>query len=201
MDKTAARGLQADLNQYAQALNFEGLAVDGKLGPKTLTALQAVVKAALAKSAPLTFKFPETVDDVGPLAPQIREWLHATAPKLSVSPFKVYQQGAGKDWNIKGEIAYGAGATHDEFVALQKSLNTVATAVGFKELDTDGFIGAKTAEAVKKTWDKVVAKNAALAVTPFPAPDTKEEAAQYAAFIRNWIDTTAKKNLLAEAGA
>jgi len=89
----------------------------------------------------------------------------------------------------------------DEFVALQRDLNKLAGPVGFKPLDADGFIGPKTASAIKATFDKVVAKNAMLGVTLFPVPDTKEETAEYAAFIRDWLDKVATRQLVAEAGA
>lgn len=203
--KATFRGLQADLNQYAQALGFEGLGVDGILGPKSLAAVQAVVKAVVAKNplmTPATFAPPDQVDAVGRYALRIREWLHTTAASaLAVLPYKLYTQGAGKDWNLKGDIAYGAGATHDEFVALQKSLNQLAGPLGFAKLDTDGFLGPKTAVAIKATWEKAVAKNPIFAATPFPPPDTKEEVAQYAAFIRNWLDKVAIPNLVAERSA
>ena len=61
---TEFRGLQADLDQYAQAWGFEGVAVDGILGPKTLAAVQAVTKAVVGKNpllTPSTFAPPATV--------------------------------------------------------------------------------------------------------------------------------------------
>lgn len=198
------RGLQADLNAYAASVGFEGVQVDGIIGPRTLAAVQQVVAAVKAKNAlvPLTFPEPASAEAVARYAPWIREWLQTMASKtLGVSTLRVFQKGAGKDWNVKGDIAYGAGAVHDEFRQLQQSLNKFADAVGFGKLEIDGFIGSRTAAATKAVFDKVVARNALLAVTLFPPPETKEEAAAFAAFIRQWLDTTATKNLLAEAGA
>jgi len=198
------RGLQADLNLYAQAANFEAVRIDGIVGPKTADAVKKVVEAVLAKNKlliPAAFTY-NNARDIAKDAPPIRGWLHTPAAStLSVTPFRLYKKGAGKDWNIKGDIAYGAGAVHDEFLGLQRDINQFADVVGFKKLDVDGFLGPKTAAAVKATFEKVVAKNPVFGVTLFPPPDTKEEAAEFAAFIRDWLDKTAKKQLLAEAGA
>jgi hypothetical protein len=54
---------------------------------------------------------------------------------------------------------------------------------------------------VKAIYDKVVAKNQLLSATVFPVPDTKEEVAEYAMFIRAWLRDVASKQLHAEAGA
>lgn len=198
------RGLQADLNAYAPSVGFEGVKVDGVIGPQTLAAVQQVVAAVKTKNAmvPTTFPEPSAADGVARYAQWIREWLQSMASKtLGVSTLRVFQKGTGKDWNTKGEIAYGAGAVHDEFRQLQQSLNRFADVAGFGKLEVDGFIGARTAAATKAVYDKVVARNAMLGVTLFPPPETKEEAAAFAAFIRQWLDTTAAKHLLAEAGA
>lgn len=96
----------------------------------------------------------------------------------------------GKDWNLKGEIAYGVGPVHDELKGLQKELNQFAGISGHK-LDVDGFIGPRTAHAVKAIYDAVVKKNPLLTATPFPVPDTKEEVAEYAEYIRDWVKSTA----------
>jgi lysozyme family protein len=198
------RGLQADLNLYAQVANFEAVQIDGIVGPRTHDAVTKVVAAVLAKNsllipAAFTYNGPE---DIARYAPRIRDWLHTTAAStLSVAPFRLYHRGSGKDWNVKGDIAYGAGAVHDEFMGLQRDLNKLADVVGFQKLDVDGFIGPHTAAAVKATYEKIVAKYPILGVTLFPPPDTKEEAAEFAAFIRDWLQKTATKHLLAEAGA
>lgn len=198
------RSLQADLNQYAQAANFEPVVVDGVVGPRTVDAVTKTVKAVLAKNSllvPAEFTY-DGVDHVAKYAARIRDWLHSTAATtLAVNPFRVYARGQGKDWNVKGDIAYGAGAVHDQFQQLQRTLNTLADAVGFKKLEVDGFIGPRTAAAIMSTYEKVKAKNAILAVTLFPPPDTKEETAEYAAFINDWLDKIAIRNLVAEAGA
>lgn len=201
--KSEFRGLQADLNQYAQAAGFEPVVVDGIIGPKTVEAANKVVKAVLATNSllvPVEFTTPDNPEAVAKYAARIRDWLHGTAAKaLKVSPFRIYERGQGKDWNIKGDIAYGAGAVHDEFLGLQRDLNKLADVVGFQPLQVDGFIGTKTAEAVKKTYDKVVAKNKLLGVTLFPPPDTKEEAAEFAAYIHDWIQKVAHKELKGSA--
>jgi hypothetical protein len=100
----------------------------------------------------------------------------------------------GKDWNLKGEIAYGVAGVHDELKDLQKELNHFASISAIK-LDVDGFIGPRTGHAVKAIYDAVVKKNPLLAATPFPVPDTKEEVAEYAQFIRDWLQGTAAKTL------
>ena len=198
------RGLQADLNLYAQVANFEAVRIDGIVGPKTLDAVKKVVDAVLAKNKlliPAAFTY-NNAEDIAKYVPRIRDWLHTTAAStLKVSPFRLYKKGSGQDWNIKGDIAYGAGPVHDEFMGLQRELNKLADVVGFQKLEVDGFIGPRTAAAVKSTFEKVVAKNPIFGVTLFPPPDTKEETAEFAAFIRDWLDKTASKQLLAEAGA
>ena len=192
------RSLQADLNLYSQVAGFNGVEVDGIIGQHTFNALKKVVDAVLAKNSMLvpaafTYNGPE---DVAKYAPRIREWLHGTAAKtLDVSTFRVYERGEGKDWNVKGEIAYGKGAVHDEFLGIQRELNKIAGVVGFKPLEVDGFIGPKTATAIKSTFERVKAKNPLLAVTLFPPPNTKEETAAFAQFIHDWLKNTAIKNL------
>lgn len=201
MSNTDARGLQADLNAYATALGFPGVVIDGKIGPATTAAVGKVVAAVLAKNSllvPAGFTY-DAPAGIAEHADRVRDWLHTTAATtLGVSPFRVYRQGTGKDWNVKGDIVYGAGAVHDDFVALQRDLNELADAVGFKKLDTDGFIGPRTAAAVKLTYDRVVAKNSLFGVTMFPPPDSKEEAAQFTAFIRDWLANVASPQLVAE---
>lgn len=198
------RMLQADLNLYAQAAGFVAVRIDGIIGPQTVDAVKQTVDAVLAKNQlliPAAFTY-GSAEDVARYAPRIRDWLHSTAATtLAVSPFRLYKRGSGQDWNVKGDIAYGAGAVHDEFLGLQRDLNRLAGVVGFQPLDVDGFIGPRTAAAIKQTYDKVVAKNPALGVTLFPPPDTKEETAEFAAFIRDWLAKTASRHLLAEAGA
>ena len=193
------RSLQADLNLYSQVAGFEGVKIDGVVGPRTLDAVKKVVAAVLAKNnllVPAAFTADST-EEVAKYASRIRDWLHTTAAKtLNVSTFRVFERGEGKDWNVKGEIAYGKGAVHDEFLGIQRELNKLANVVGFKQLDVDGFIGPKTAAAVKQTYDKLVAMNPIYGVTLFPPPDTKEETAAFAQFIHGWLRDTASKQLL-----
>ncbi len=198
------RGLQADLNFFAEKLGFELMKVDGILGPKTLAAVKAVYDAAVKQQPILasTIVPPTSAEEVTKHAPMFRAWLEGSArDALGVADLRRYHKGAGKDWNVKDTIAYGAGPVHTDFVALQTELNRFAGAVGFAKLDTDGFLGAKTAAAVKAVYDAVVGKNQLLSITLFPVPDTKEEVAEYAQFIRSWLSTIAAKNLLAETGA
>ena len=202
--KEELRGLQADLNFFAEKLGFELVKVDGVVGPKTLAATKAVYDAVVKKQPILasTVAAPNSVYDIKASAPILRGWLENTArDTLGVADLRRYHKGSGKDWNVKDTIAYGAGPVHEDFVALQGDLNKFANAVGFAKLTTDGFIGAKTAAAVKAVYDAVVGKNQLLSATVFPVPDTKEEAAEYAQFIRAWLKGVAAKNLLAEAGA
>jgi len=197
--KSEFRGLQADLNQYAKAVGFDPVVVDGIIGPKTVEAANKVVKAVLATNpllVPVEFTTPDNVEAVATYAARIRDWLHGTAASaLKVSPFRIYERGQGKDWNVKGDIAYGAGPVHDEFLGLQRDLNKLADIVGFEPLQVDGFIGPKTAAAVKRTYERIVAKNKLFGVTLFPPPDTKEETAEFAAYIHDWIQKVAFKEL------
>ena len=175
--KEELRGLQADLNFFAEKVGYDLVKVDGVVGPKTLAAAQKVHDAVVAEKPMLgaTIPKPDSVEAIVGLAPMYRVWLEGSARKtLDVGDLRRYHKGSGKDWNTKD------------------------TSLGFDKLTTDGFIGAKTAAAVKKVYDAVVAKNPLLAVTLFPVPDTKEEAAEYAQFIRSWLGKTASKNLLAE---
>ncbi|MBP8811992.1 MAG: hypothetical protein KBG48_34265 [Kofleriaceae bacterium] len=197
------RGIQADLNYFAEPCGFEAVKVDGVLGPKSLAALQAV-NAAVIKANPAltgTLMPPTTVADVATYAMMTRDWLEKTARSaLGVTDLRRYHKGTGKEWNVKDAIAYGAGPVHADFVALQTDLNRFAGALGFAALDTDGMIGPKTAKAVKAIYDALVAKNPLNVITAFPVPDTKEEVAEYCMFIRAWLATKAGA-LLAEAGA
>jgi lysozyme family protein len=202
--KEELKGLQADLNFFADKLGLELTKVDGVVGPKTLSAVKAVYDAVVKKQPILasTVAAPKSVDDVVANAPMLRGWLEGTArDTLGVADLRRYHKGAGKDWNTKESIAYGAGPVHQDFVALQTDLNRFAGASGFGKLDTDGFLGPKTAAAVTAVYKQVVAKNPLLAATVFPVPDTKEEVAEYAMVVRAWLRDVASKQLLAEAGA
>jgi lysozyme family protein len=199
------RGLQADLNLFGETLGFDRVKVDGMVGHKTVAAVNAVVNAVTANApgvAAAGIPPHGTAEEVATHAPAIRGWLLAFAlGALNVSRLRRYVRGAGKDWNTKDQIAYGAGEVHGEFQALQTELNRFAEAIGFAPLAIDGFIGPKTAVAVTQIYEAAIKKNPGLAATPFPPPDSKEEAAEYAAFIRWWLSNVAAKAVLAEAGA
>jgi lysozyme family protein len=201
--KSIFRGLQADLNDFAETVGFEVVKVDGALGPKTVAAMQAVYDAVLAKNRALgTIVAPKTPADLASHAMQMREWLDTTAHKaMGLGELRRYHQGTGTEWNTKDKIAYGAGPVHEDFKQLQATVNKFAATVGFAPLELDGFLGDHTAKAVTAIYEATLKKNKFLAGTAFPPPDTKEEVAEYAQFIRRWLDTTAAKALLAEAGA
>jgi len=198
------RGIQADLNFFAEKVGFEAVKVDGLLGPQSLAALQAT-NAAVIKANPAlggTLIEPKAVADVASYAMMARDWLEKTArAALNVGDLRRYHRGAGKEWNTKDQIAYGAGPVHEDFVKLQVALNRFAEPVGFAKLEADGFLGAKTATATKKVYDAVVAKHPMSVMTMFPVPDSKEDVAEYAMFIRDWLHKTAAKHLLGEASA
>ncbi|MCB9563720.1 MAG: hypothetical protein H6709_13345 [Kofleriaceae bacterium] len=193
------RGLQADLNRFAAACGYDHVKVDGVVGPRAAEAVKKVYAAVIAKNPGLAatpFPPPETAEVVAEFAMYVRFWLAGVAADaLGVGKLRRYVRGAGKDWNTKDTIAYGAGEVHKDFVALQQDLNRFAGAAGFGALGTDGFLGPKTADAVKKVYAAVIAKNPGLAATPFPPPDTKEEAAEYCAFIRDWLNGPAGQAL------
>ncbi|HVK72212.1 MAG TPA: hypothetical protein VM734_02790 [Kofleriaceae bacterium] len=204
-EATAAfRGLQADLNFFADKVGFEVVKVDGKLGPATMAALRATNDAVVKKNPALngTLIPPTSVEQTASYALHSRQWLETTArDALGVANLRRYHQGAGKEWNTKDGIAYGAGPIHEEFKGLQSDLNRFGPALGFGKLDVDGFLGAKTVAATKAVYDAVVKKQPILAATAFPVPDTKEELAEYAGFIRAWLKDVAAKQLLGGAGA
>jgi lysozyme family protein len=196
------RGLQADLNLYGERCGFDRVAIDGLIGPKTVSAVNLVIAQVAIVNPTATQGVPAhgTKEEVAENAPALRGWLMAFAlGSLNVSPFRRFVRGTGKDWNVKDAIAYGAGPVHEEFKSLQSELNRFSGVAGFSALGVDGFIGPKTAEAVTKVYKAVIAKNPLLAGTPFPPPDTKEEAAEYASFIRGWLGAVAAKAILAEA--
>jgi lysozyme family protein len=195
------RALQADLNYFADKVGYEAVKVDGTLGPRTLAAVQAVV-AAVAKAKPELAGPPpqSSVGEVATHAVFTRAWLESTARSaLGVGELRHFHKGQGKEWNVKGTIAYGAGPVHEEFKGLQHDVNAFADIIGFQALELDGFIGDRTADAVKGIYDAVVKKEPMAAMTPFPVPDSKEEVAEFAMFIRAWLKNVATPALQAEA--
>lgn len=196
------RGLQADLNLFAKSCGFDAVVIDGLIGDKTLVAANTLINTAVAKDVSKTPDFfrMESVEEVAKNAVEIRNWLRTVAgPTLQVTTARTYVRGEGKDWNVKGDIAYGVGTVHDEFKSLQADLNQLAAHVGFAQLTVDGFLGPQTAAAVKKIYEVTVPKNPLFGITMFPVPDTKEEVAEFCMMIREWIRTVAVKNLIAEA--
>jgi hypothetical protein len=199
------KGLQADLNHFAGVAQIEAVAVDGFVGPRTVTSVKAVYDAVVTKNpllATTPFPVPDSKEEVATYAPHIRQWLAGTAADaLGVPRHRRFVFGPGKEWNVKDDIAYGAGAVHEELKALQADVNRFAPAVGFAPLGTDGFIGPKTAAAVKAIYEKVVAANPLLVATPFPVPDSKEEVAEWAQLIRFWLRGPAAGALAVHVGA
>lgn len=191
-------GIQADLNFFADKLGFALLKVDGLLGPKTLAAIHAV-EAAVTKANPTLQGTLAPQADLAAVATQAvatRTWLEGTARSaLGIGDRRKYHRGHGKEWNVKDQIAYGAGPVHADFEHLQADLNKFAEVAGFEPLEVDGFLGAHTAAAVKAVYDAVVKKKPFAAMTPFPVPDTKEEVAEYCMFIRGWLHDVAGKTI------
>jgi lysozyme family protein len=202
--KAAFRGLQADLNDFAETVGFAAIKVDGALGPKTVAAARSVYDAAVKKNPALGGSIvpPSAPGDLATHALTVRQWLETTARSaLGLTELRRYHQGAGKEWNTRETIAYGAGPVHEDFQKLQDAVNRFAATLGFTPLERDGFLGEKTVKAVNAIYEAAVKKNPTLAATVFPPPDSKEEVAEYAQFIRRWLETAASKALLAEAGA
>ena len=115
-----------------------------------------------------------------------------------MAQLRKYEKGEGKDWNTKESIAFGRGDVHKDFQGLQADLNRFAGAVGFEKLDIDGFLGPRSVTAFNKIYDAALAKNPLLAANVFPPPKTKEDIAEYCQFMRQWLQETAAKVLLAE---
>src|SRR4051812_16650302 len=99
---------------------------------------------------------------------------------------------SGKDWSTDGSNLAGKGAARAEFRGLQADLNAYAHVVGFEGVKVDGIIGPRTLEAVTKVIGAVKANNA-LVPTTFPEPQKAEGVAQYASWIREWLQTMAAK--------
>jgi lysozyme family protein len=196
------RGLQADLNLFADRAGYAAVAIDGLVGDATVAAARALVgNPTLAGFASKPFPSLDTKELVAEHAPAFRRWLRDVAgPAMNVATERAYERGDGKDWNVKGSIAYGAGPVHVDFQALQHDLNRFSEIAKFAPLEVDGFIGPKTADAVTRVYRTVVVANPLYAATPFPPPDSKEEAAEYCAFIRKWLRDVAKPAILLESG-
>jgi hypothetical protein len=109
-----------------------------------------------------------------------------------MAELRTYEYGEGKDWNVKGAIAFGKGAVHEDFVGLQVDINRFAEEVGFKKVEADGFLGPKTVDAWNKIYSAAVAKDAT-ATAEFPAIATKEQLASYAAHVRDWLQHKGSK--------
>ena len=109
-----------------------------------------------------------------------------------------YQQGEGKDWNVKGSIAYGKGQVHEDFKGLQQDLNRFADAVGFKKLEVDGFLGQNTVTAWQKTYKAALARDP-LATIEIAAIVSKEQLATVCQRVRHWLQTTGARVLSSRA--
>lgn len=105
-----------------------------------------------------------------------------------------YQQGEGKDWNVKGAIAYGKGQVHEDFKGLQQDLNRFADVVGFKKLEVDGFIGENTVAAWQKTYQTAL-KRDPMATIEIAAIVSKEQMATVCQRVRHWLQTSGARVL------
>jgi lysozyme family protein len=192
------KDLQLAINNFGGALGFALLKVDGFFGPATAGAVKSIYDAVVKKNPLLTatpFPVPDTKEEVAEFAQFIRGWLAETAAKaLGIPPMRRYAKGTGHDWNANESIAWGSGDVEADFKHLQADLNHF-TSLGFAKLDEDGKLGGKSVAAIKAVYEAVVKKNALFAATPFPVPDTKEEVAEYAQFIRAWLRGTASTAL------
>ena len=109
-----------------------------------------------------------------------------------MAELRTYEYGEGKDWNVKGAIAFGRGPVHDTFKGLQEDINRFSEEVGFAKVQVDGFLGPKTVDAWNKIYAAAVAKDAK-ATWEFPAIGTKEQLATYAAHARDWLQHKGSK--------
>src|SRR5688500_549047 len=66
---------------------------------------------------------------------------------------------AGKDFTNNGSNFTGKGEALSEFRGLQADLNLYAQTANFEAVRIDGIVGARTADAVKKVVEAVLAKN------------------------------------------
>lgn len=105
-----------------------------------------------------------------------------------------YEQGEGKDWNVKGAIAYGRGPVHEDFKGLQRDLNSFAKVVGFARLDEDGFLGDNTVAAWQKTYQAALERDPLATIALLPIT-SKELLATMCQHVRHWLSTTGAKVL------
>jgi lysozyme family protein len=111
-----------------------------------------------------------------------------------------YEKGEGKDWNVKGSIAYGKGQVHEDFKGLQQDLNRFASQVGFPKLQVDGFLGDETVAAWRKTYDTALKKDPLATIEILPIV-SKEQLATVCQRVRHWLQTTGVKVLGNQAQA
>ena len=111
-----------------------------------------------------------------------------------MAELREYQQGEGKDWNVKGAIAYGKGQVHEDFKGLQQDLNRFAGKVGFQKLDVDGFIGQNTVTAWQKTYAAALERDP-MATIEVAAIVSKEQMATVCQKVRHWLQTTGARVL------
>ena len=105
-----------------------------------------------------------------------------------------YEQGEGKDWNVKNTIAYGKGPVHEDFKGLQRDINRFHDEVGFKQIEVDGFLGPDTVDAWNKIYQAALAKDPTATVA-FPPIVMKEQIATLCQHVRHWLATSGARIL------
>ncbi|HEU5060245.1 MAG TPA: hypothetical protein VFU21_27120 [Kofleriaceae bacterium] len=78
------KGLQQDINRFAEEVGFAKLEVDGFLGPHTVDAWNKIYQAALAKDPTATVAFPPIVskEQLATLCQHVRHWLQTKGQKI-----------------------------------------------------------------------------------------------------------------------
>ena len=78
------KGLQADINRFAEEVGFRKVEVDGFLGPHTVEAWNKIYSAALAKDPAATAAFPAITqkEQLATLCQHVRQWLQTKGSKI-----------------------------------------------------------------------------------------------------------------------
>lgn len=78
------KGLQRELNRFADQAGFEKLEVDGFLGPNTVDAWNKIYQAALAVDPTATVAFPPIVmkEQLATLCQHVRHWLQTAGARI-----------------------------------------------------------------------------------------------------------------------